>query len=728
MEKPADILLSESEEANYEKLTFADFGAKDGELLSGKAGEKITYGTLPGTLDGVLFQGKYYFPALSDAVQFGNIYLGRPDWWAIGLTQDKIGNLILSVVSEGSSVDNNNITDLTNVNPSIQFRENEDLEIGISVKYENTTDTTTDLKIGVWINGVLQKGGYIYARNVQLSDLIRCLHTYDSADGCGVNITSVGRWQIHTIPTDFVELTLSDASIPDGNRVTYGQFSRLESLNKTLFSANVQFNAVGSRLHLGNTGGGGNAYSGMGLRLEKNGTLVLGNELSSVEGVQPNELSSIGLNFFTLNPVLAGMGDTFAEKEFLLQISTEFVDCDSDGEEDDIKLGIFINGDLYCNSYVYIPNEAMSLGTGLNFNGVNELDFARFSSVVMKELTTTDLGIKDGLYSATTYGTSSAESLNRTAITAYLTFGNKTGSGVAFGRAGKGIVLTHTANNTLCLTHVKADGTVVEIGQVQIPAGRRVQLRTTFEFINAGTKTNLKLGVFVNGRLNDYKYFLVKDVDISVLNRSMSVMHAGSAVRVGANTYEELTMRDFIIADKIRTDYGGRFSKYDGASYNNTAVSVELTFSDETKQKNDNCFYIGGANWVGLRIELDGDGNLAISFVHADGVQMRLARIAPEDVGMTTFHGQAFSYRVTFDVVEASEGKQDAVIGVYINDILCTGKHLSVKNVDAFVLERGIFTYIDQNGGALTMKSTNTTVDFTIFGFTKDWQITLGIR
>ena len=218
-----------------------------------------------------MFQGKYVFPAMSTAKQVGNIYLGRPDWWAIGLTQDSAGNINLSVVSDGSSIDNKNLCNLTNGNPQIQLRENEDLEIAISVKYENTTETTTDLKIGVWLNGVLQQGQYIYARNVLLSDLIRCLHTYDTTNDCGVTVTSVGEWEVNTLPADFMELTLSDGNIPDGNTVTFGKFTRISSLNKTLFSANVQFNMTGSRLHLGNTGGAENAYSGLGLRLEKNG-------------------------------------------------------------------------------------------------------------------------------------------------------------------------------------------------------------------------------------------------------------------------------------------------------------------------------------------------------------------------------------------------------------------------------------------------------------------------
>ena len=726
--EPEDVLLSDSVEASYEKLTLGNLGVSDGAILTQGSGHTV-YPEQSGNLDNVLFTSKFLFPTLEESKKFGNIYLGKPNFYGIVITQDSVGNILLDVITSttnGSAVENKAATNLT-LNSPVELRGNSNLEIGISIKYENTTSTTTDLKIGVWINGVLQSGGYIYARNVALEDLTRCFHTTDVDANSSVAGESVGSWIVNTLPTDFAEITLSDGNIPDGNTVVYGGFTRIKSLNKTLFSTNVQFNKTGARIHLGTPGGGSDAYSGLGLRLEKNGTLVLGNELSSVAGKQTNELESIGLNFFVLDPSLAGMGDSFAEKNFLLQISTEFVDWDNGGEANDIKLGIFIDGILYCNSYIYIPNEAKTLGTGVNFNGVNEVDFARYSAVVLQELTTTDMGMKDGSYTAVIYGTANAETLNQTAITAYVTFGGN--GAVAFGSAGKGIVYRYVGSNQVNISHIKADGTAVDIGEVEIPGGQAVELRTTFAFIKAGEEqTNLKLGVFVNGKLSNYKHFVVENVDPSVLTKSMSVMPSGSAMRIGANSYENLTLRDFIIADKTRTDFGGRFTGFEGANYNNTAVSAVLTFSDETKQKNDNCFYLGGKSWAGIRVELDASGKLAISFVHGDGVQMRLAQIAPEEVGMTTFQGKAFTYRVTFDIVETAKGQMDAIIGVYVNDILCKGKTLLVKNVDGNVLDRGIFTYVDKNGGSLTMKSTNTAVDFTIFGLTKDWENTLRIQ
>ena len=721
---PPDVLLSESEENNYEKLTFADFGATGSQILAGNNGEKTAYATLPGNLDGILFQGKYNFPGLETAKKFGQIYLGRADWWSLGLMAENNGDIVLKVISDGATIDDSTLCNLTTRYNDVQLR-GEEVEIAISVKYENTTAEKTDLKIGVWVNGVLSKGKYIYARNVLLTDLVKCFHTVDEANGASVGVASVGQWTLNTLPVDFTDLTLIDGNILDGDTFTYGNFARIESLDKTLVSANVQFNTAGARLHLGCTPGAANGYSGMGLRLESNGTLVLGNELVSVEGVQDNELTSIGLNHFVFNARAAGVGDTFTGKSFLLQLSTEFVDQDNDGEKDDIKLGVFFNGVLYCNNYIYILGEAQTLSTGVNFNGGSQ-GFAQFSSVRIQELTNADLGINKGVYTATVNGEASSESLNGTAITAEVTFGK--GASIAYGKEGKGIVFTYAGEGVLKVSHVKADGTVVAIGEVKISSKGAAQLRTTVELIKAGEKTNLKLGVFVNGKLSGYKYFLVEDVDAFVLTKGMTITPNGAEVRMGENGYETVTLRDFIIADKTRSDYGGRFSSYEGANYNGTAFSAVLGFSDETEKKNDNCFYVGGKEWAGVRVELDANGNLAFSFVHADGTQMQLVKVAPEDVGMETFQGKTFDYRVTFDVLEAVAGQQDALIGIYVNGVLCGGTYQLVKNVDAVVLEKGLFSYVDKNGGSLTMQSTNPAVDFTIFGLTKDWKNTLRIQ
>lgn len=722
------VRLSESEEAGYENLTFSDFGVQDGEILTEKNGTKTTYGTLEGDLDEVLFQAKYVFPTLDESKQFGNIYLGRPDWYGIALTQDSSGNIIIQTISDGCQITNPIATNFTKYYPT-QLRGNQELELAFSIKYENVDEVagTTDLKLGVWINGVLHERGYIYVKNAKLTDLIRCVHTYDVDENSSVKIASTNAKPVQTLPTDFENITLTDGSIPDGNTVTYGKFYRLESLNRTIFSANVRFNEAGARLHLGTPGGGADAYSGMGIRLESNGTLVLGNELAPTEGVQKNELTSIGLNFLVIQPKAAGMGDTFAEKEFLLQVSTEFVDKDGDELENDIKVGVFINGVLYCNTYVYIMNQADVLGTGVNVNGVNKENFAEFSSVILDEITLEDLGISDGTYKKPVASKNSKESLDQTAVTMNLMFNKAGKSAVSLGANGAGVVFTQVSADTVNLSY-KDDETVVDVAQLKLPVAKAFELRTTYEFIKAGDgKTNLKLGVFVDGKLYNYKYFVIHDVDEEVLNREIGIIPQGAEIAVASNSYEELTLRDYIVKDKKLDVYGGRFYFYEGETYDNTEFSANLKFEKEDAKKSSNCIYLGGEGWFGLRMIIEATDQLVLSHVHADGTQVILARIQPSDVGLKSFYGTEFEYRVTFDVIEQAKQQFSYVAGVYVNEHLCNDKPLVINHVDEKVLNRGLFTYIGKNGGSITMKSTRPEVDFSIFGFTKNWKKILGI-
>ena len=52
------VLLENSDEVNYEKLTFSDFGVADGEILNQGSGHFVS-SVLEGDLDEILFQGKF---------------------------------------------------------------------------------------------------------------------------------------------------------------------------------------------------------------------------------------------------------------------------------------------------------------------------------------------------------------------------------------------------------------------------------------------------------------------------------------------------------------------------------------------------------------------------------------------------------------------------------------------------------------------------------------------
>ena len=114
------VLLENSEENSYEKITFSDFGIEDGNILNaGAYGTHFISDTLDGDLDEVLFQGKYLFPTLDAAKQFGNIYLGKAKYYCIVINQDSAGNIGLDVIASSTNksiVTNKNATNLTATN------------------------------------------------------------------------------------------------------------------------------------------------------------------------------------------------------------------------------------------------------------------------------------------------------------------------------------------------------------------------------------------------------------------------------------------------------------------------------------------------------------------------------------------------------------------------------------------------------------------------------------
>ena len=90
------VKLADSEEAGYTQLTFSDFGISNGDILNQGSGHKVY--SLSGDLNKVIFRGKYEFPKLEDAKKFGNIYLGKANYYGMVITQDSAGNILLDVI------------------------------------------------------------------------------------------------------------------------------------------------------------------------------------------------------------------------------------------------------------------------------------------------------------------------------------------------------------------------------------------------------------------------------------------------------------------------------------------------------------------------------------------------------------------------------------------------------------------------------------------------------
>ena len=574
-----------------------------------------------------------------------------------------------------------------------------------------------DIKLGIFINGYLYNDQYLYI--------------YDQADvftdNLNFNEKTDTEWSsVQTLkkplPTTFTNITLSDAGIGNGSGNVYGEFLTLKSMNKTLFSAKIKFSNNLSRLHYGMCNDADSKFVGVGIRLEGN-SLVVANELGDYDGALTN------LKTREIDPQVAGIGETFVNKEFLLQISTEFVDRNGQGGTNDVKLGIFINGNLYLNSYIYILDQAELFGTKININE-GGADFASYEKQYTV-LTPNDFGVKNGSYDGNDYYKYDGKSLDQTIVNAVVRFSKNGTSSFGLGSEGTGISFEPTKEGNLKLNYVDASKKAKTIAVLTVKtAGVKlvdndIRLRVVFDMANSKDDvTDLKLGVYINGSLYDYQYLAIKNVETKALKRGITLKANSANIKVASPEYVETTARDYSIPN---TTYTNRevYGYYDGKTMDQTAFTAILKFSKE--KAGSNAVYIGGKKWTGLRVHLGADGNLAFNHLHMDGHQSLVAVVSPQEVGMNTFFDTNFELRVTFDVLKEDATYTNYHLGIYINGQMVDNDYAKVKYVEEETLSRNLFIYTPKDG-SVTITSVNNEVDFSVWGLDKSWKKTLGIK
>ncbi len=410
--------------------------------------------------------------------------------------------------------------------------ENVELEVSLVTQYLDLDydGEDDDVKIGVYIEGQLANGIYLYAL-----DAIEHL-----GRGFGVNTANVftiasSDVNVKKVPKNLKNITLTDARIGIGSGNKSGTFVALDSLDGTLFSAKLKFNVNGSRMHLGLNNKSDNGYTGIGVRLEDD-KLVIGNEL----GDHKEALSNMGLSHIVISPKVVGVGNTFVNKEFLLQMSIEYVDHDNDGKKNDIKLGVMINGKFFANTYFYIKNQASRLGTKINFSEGGPSSYAPYGDVIPNlgvkeyvELTARDFMLANKEFTkSSVYNIYDFNSLGGKAFTANVTFSKKNAGEYGMylgGDSWYGLRTEVCANGKLRVSHIHQDGAqtvLAEIAPKEVGMktffGKKFKLRYTFDVVK-GEKgfVNYRLGVYINGKKYNNSYLWMKHVEKETLTETI---------------------------------------------------------------------------------------------------------------------------------------------------------------------------------------------------------------
>ncbi len=335
--------LETAPENDFHFWTYNDVGT-DGDI-TGLTATK----SLGGSLDKTVFRAKINFPTTS----FGTLYIGGGDWYGFYFQASGDSDLTLHCIADVDTA----LCTIKSSDAGVTLRGNSDLEIALSVEYKNVNiaNGTTDLKVGVWINGKLYNGTYYTKTAAKLSRLVMRLHGQQVN---GITVTSVTDYpHQYTLPTDFAEYTLSDTcptfATPNNNTGNFDGSLPIDSMDKVLYSVKAKFGSA-SQYHFANTGSSG--YGGITLH-PSNGKLVIEKVAGNVPVIS-----------LSVDPQIAIGADTFVNNEFLLQFTTEYVDADFDGNKDDLKIGYWFNGTLYKNQFYYYVDAVPYLGTRINGN------------------------------------------------------------------------------------------------------------------------------------------------------------------------------------------------------------------------------------------------------------------------------------------------------------------------------------------------------------------------
>ncbi len=656
----------------YEKWTFKDLGIADGEKVS-------MTGSMVGPLDGSMFIGKINFPTTA----FGNFYIGTGDWYGIEIESSGSDSLKLQVINGAS-----NLATLNPTTAGATLRGNDDLTLGISVDYfdVDTANGTAKLKIGVWVNGELYNGNYFRTGDIQTTYLARRIHTYSMS---GVVVASVATTTSLAVP-EFDSFTVADTSPTFSNaNVNTGNFTGTipaDSLDEQIFILKVNYTANSQQFHY--AGAVGSNYSGFTLYTADSGATLYLRQISG----------SVVSNFVNANYYaedIFGEGGSFFN-EFILQISTEFVDVDNDGNEDDVKLGVWFNGSLGNGHYLYYIDAAAGLGKNISANegGAPKL-YSYYDDLPAEiadydEWTYSDVDRADGAVSSGWVFTPvTGETLDNTVFHGYVTFtGGDQYLMLGSSKSYNGYGFTTASDSTILNFRLLVGGSFKNAYTLNASELGLASFHNTKLELNIATRVLKDNGdgtylveVFpmINGVLPRGKSWTL-NVNKAKFTRSLGLANpmvlesiASSHTNTVPTSFTKLTLNDLGISKDIYNDIKNAYTNgYYAGSWDETVLSLNVNFGT---WKSRIRFARGDGSYSGICLYRDGD-NLKFG---ADSTPfsslLSNVTVTPAQLGLESFDNVRLAVNFVTDYIDLDcDGSEDDIkVGCFINGVLAGG-------------------------------------------------------
>lgn len=673
--------------AYYERWTYSEMGGTDGTITS-------TTGTheIGGSLNQTYFQAKMTFPTGN----FGHFMLGRGEFFGVLLddgTKGEDEGINVKIVSTYSGQSYGKTLGTITEAIAGELR-NKELNMGISVRFVdvNTSTQTGNLIIGIWIDGKLYNETLFTTKGVvtetNLTDFTKRVHLKNTPN---VTITSVASPKQRKVSDDFTRYTVKDINPVYSSHAITDSTIPGTTLDKVMFMANITYTADSQQFHYAtdsNNYGGFTFYSSSSrknITYTRTGGSIPGTSWT----VTIKATDAIGKADFT--------------SEFSVWITTEYVDCDFDGKEDDVKLGLWFNHVLYQSQYFYHidARDYAKMRIVTNEGGVPRVS-DHYDKLPSYTEDYTDWSFEQATFTTGThkgnwFGATKnliGELLDQSIFHGYVTLdgtnqrifiGHTSIYQGAIGFVSKDGVLkfgTTTATDTLSVVDTF---TPQECGVTSF-TGEKVKLSLATRFIKivSGTEADPKIEIeaipLINGKLPKGKKYTLT-ISGKHFFRKVSVGTDGTLVteNVECDTKiddlpEGLTtvhMNDLGLADKVENWTSGAKVYYEKGSFDDTIIPFKITYGSSTPiirwgQTASGTYSGIGLNWTGSTLQVG--GNSGTTALNATGLRVD---ITPEE----GFASKEADIKIVTQYMDMDYDGQDDDLkyGVYVNGKLAGG-------------------------------------------------------
>lgn len=695
--------------AGYTEVTLEDFVDASGNVMESKAYTT----TVKGAYDTYSLENYDNFDKKKVALNVlfkcggGNTRIdlaGAGAWNGVSMFANKEGTYLF-VSSNYGGVSSGSPTFPIEINKdSVGITSFLDTQFLLEMTFRYVSDT--QIEVGIYINGVLandQKYTLTVSDMTKFGDYIGF---YREDEESAILVGSVNS---DSFPKDmgiqpsyrYEKLTFGHFGIVDkkypyvsGDVAVQGPESRRTTLNKTVICGSIFLEGSNSSQIIW---GGKSGWNGLRMFPSSGGTMGL----TWYEGNTSTPVA-------TLNSDIAGV--KFVGEKYNIMLSSELVDNGGDGNVNDIKIGIWFNGVLYNQQYIYANDLGDYYGNYFSVYCATETDSVTLGSVMdlleqpsesLKKVTFFQYGIEDDTYEADIDINTKGNYIKGDTVAGTLLCGDVQLVNSSAGEIDiflgstdnvwtQGIRLVKYGSSTdLTLTYQTSAGVQSTWSIKPTIAGvdfatEKFNLMWSMEMVDSdedGTSDDLKIGLWFNGFLYQQTYIYIENFGENMLGDVFATYcAAGTAITLESiyeltqlpdKSFDRITFSDFGLetgkitcgADVVASSRASEYSTFD-----------RVVFSGDFRMSDDCAYQIiygGDSGWGGLRLMIESDGTLNGSWYKGNDTQLVIWG-NPTHLGLNSLTKESFNVMISTELVDDDgDGKKnDIKIGVWINKVL----------------------------------------------------------